>query len=64
MTALFTVAGISIISEIVARLMEEYGQGNKIVFVKIAAYIACGYVAFDFWWDGVRYVASQFGVHI
>jgi hypothetical protein len=64
MTALLTVAGISIASEMIAKLMEEYGQGSKVVFIKIAAYIACGYVAFDFWWDGVRYVASTFGVHI
>lgn len=64
MKALLTVAGIAIISSIVEKLMDEYGQGNKVVFVKIAAYIACGYVALDYWWEGVRFVATTFGVHI
>lgn len=64
MTTLLTVAGIAITSEIIARLMEEYGQGGKVVFIKIAAYIACGTIALDFWWDGVREVARAFGVNI
>lgn len=64
MTAMLTVAGIAIASEFIANLMENFGHGNKVIFVKIASYMACGYVAMDFWWDGVRMVAGQFGVHI
>lgn len=61
---LFTIAGIAVGSAIVSKLMEEYGQGSKVVFVKIVAYCACGYIAFDAWWDLVGYVATSFGVSL
>ncbi|WP_308636094.1 hypothetical protein [Paenibacillus silvisoli] len=64
MTTMLTIAGIAIASEFIGNLMEHFGHSNKVVFVKIAAYISCGYIAMDFWWDGVRTVAGQFGVHI
>lgn len=64
MTTLFTVAGIAIGSELVGKIMEYYGQSGMIPFVKIVAYMACGYVALDAWWDGVRHVAHMFGVQL
>lgn len=64
MSALLTVAGIAIASEFIGKAMEHFGQGDKIIFIKIAAYVACGYVAMDFWWDGVRHVAHAFGVSV
>lgn len=62
MESLFAVAGVGIVSELVGNVLENIGQGNKVVFVRIASYIACGYIAWDVWWEGVSYVASKFGV--
>lgn len=62
MSALFTVAGIAIISELIQKVLDGIGHGDKAVFVKIASYIASGYVAWDVWWDGVHMIASEFGV--
>ena len=64
MTAIFTIAGIAVISEMISKGMEYFGHGDKIVFIKVAGYIACGYIAWDAWWDGVRFVAHTFGVNI
>lgn len=61
---MFTVAGIAIASEFAGRVLENMGQGDKVVFVNIAAYIACAGVALHFWWAGVKYVAYTFGVSI
>ncbi|WP_028612762.1 hypothetical protein [Paenibacillus harenae] len=58
------IAGIAISSEFISRLMEENGHGGKVVFVKIISYIGCAYIAFNCWWDGVRYVAHTFGVSL
>ncbi|MFD1953753.1 hypothetical protein ACFSL6_17605 [Paenibacillus thailandensis] len=60
----FKVAGIAIGSEFVAMLMEENGHGNKVMFVKIASWVSCAYVALDFWWEGLRHAAAFFGVYI
>jgi hypothetical protein len=62
MSALFTIAGIAITSQLIEQLMTYFGHADKIVFVKIAAYVAGGYVAWDFWWGGVHYVAAKFGL--
>lgn len=58
------VAGIAIASEFIGRLMEENGHGNKVVFVRIISYVACGLIAFDCWWGGVRGIAQAFGVRL
>lgn len=60
----FKIAGIAIASEFVGRLMEDHGHGNKVVFVRIIAYVACGVIALDCWWTGVRDIARTFGVSI
>lgn len=60
----FKVAGIAIASEFIGRLMEDHGHGNKVVFVRIISYVACGYIAFECWWDGVRKIAHAFGVSL
>lgn len=64
MAPIFKIAGIAIASEFVQKAMEEYGQADKTVFVRIAAWVAGGYVAFDSWWSAVNEVASDFGVSI
>lgn len=58
----FQIAGIVIGSEVISKLMEENGQGGKVVFVKIVSYVSCAYVAFEAWWDLVHYVMRVFGV--
>lgn len=60
----FKIAGIAIGSEFLSKAMEEYGHGDKTIFVRIVSYVACGYIALDFWWAGVKQVAVQFGVSI
>ena len=60
----FKIAGVAIGSEFIGRLMEENGHGGKVVFVKIVAYVACASIAFNAWWDTLRYVAHTFGVSI
>ncbi|WP_127532723.1 hypothetical protein [Paenibacillus kobensis] len=62
MSALFTVAGIALTSKLIEHVMEQFGHGDKVVFIKIIGYIAAGYVAWNFWWGGVHYVAARFGV--
>lgn len=62
--AALKIAGIAISSEFIGRIMEDMGHGNKVVFVRIATYVACGYIAFEAWWDAIRYVAHTFGVRI
>ena len=62
MSALFTIAGIALTSQLIEQIMGYLGHGDKVVFVKIAAYIASGYVAWDFWWGSIHYVAGRFGV--
>jgi hypothetical protein len=64
MGTMLTVAGIAIGSEFIGKVMEEFGQGNKVIFIKVAAYIACGVIAMNFWWDGVRTVVHAFGVNL
>ncbi|OBZ13324.1 hypothetical protein [Bacillus sp. FJAT-26390] len=58
------IAGIAISSEIIGRLMEENGHGGKVVFIKIVAYVGCAYIAMEFWWAGLRYIARSFGVSV
>lgn len=58
----FKIAGIIIGSEVVTRIMEEYGHGGKVPFIKIVAYCSCAYIAFDAWWDLVHYIMRSFGV--
>lgn len=58
------IAGIALGSELISKLMEETGHGGKVVFVKLISYVAGAYIALDYWWQGVRYVAHMFGVHI
>lgn len=60
----FKIAGIAIASEFITKVMDEYGHGDKTVFVRIVSWCAGGYVAFEAWWDGVHMVASQFGVQL
>lgn len=64
LTPLFEVLGIGIVSHYSGMILENMGQGGKAMYVKIGASVACAYVAFDTWWDGVREVARTFGVHI
>lgn len=58
----FQIAGIVIGSEIISKLMEEQGQGGKVVFIKIVTYASCAYIAFQSWWDLIHYTMSSFGV--
>jgi hypothetical protein len=58
------IAGIAIASEFVGRLMEDHGHGNKVIFVRVITYVACGMIAMEYWWQGVKYIASTFGVRI
>lgn len=58
----FQIAGIVIGGEIIGKLMEENGQGGKVVFIKIISYASCAYIAFQAWWDLVHYIMRSFGV--
>lgn len=58
------VAGIAIASEFVGRLMEDHGHGNKVIFIRIITYVACGAIAMEYWWEGVRHIAHAFGVSL
>lgn len=62
--SLFAVAGVGIAAELIGMVLENIGQGNKVVFVRIASYVVCGFIAWDVWWDGINYVASKFGVSL
>ena len=52
MTSVFTVAGIAIGTSIVEYLMELYGHGDKVKFVKIIAWMAAGYITLDAFYSG------------
>jgi hypothetical protein len=58
------VAGIAIGSEIIQKVMEENGQGGKVMFIRIIGYVGCGIIAFNYWWDGLRSIVAIFGVYI
>lgn len=62
MGGIFTVAGIAICSSVVQTIMEHFGHGDKVVFVKIIGYVACAFIAWNVWWDLVHYIESSFGV--
>jgi len=64
MASLFTVAGVAGVSALTEHLLERFGHGNKVVFVKIAGYCICAYVAWDVWFDLVHYVSTMFGVRL
>lgn len=63
MSTLFAVAGVALTSQLIEQIMGYLGHGDKVVFVKIAAYIAAGYIAWDVWWDGIHMIAREFGVY-
>jgi hypothetical protein len=63
MAPIITIAGIAIGSVVVEKIMEETGQGGKVVFVRVISWVAAGLYAIDYWWSGVRYVMQTFDVY-
>lgn len=63
-SSLFGVLGVAAVSSLSEYLLDRFGHGDKIVFVKIAGYCICAYVAWDIWLDLVHYVGFKFGVRL
>lgn len=61
---LFAVLGVAGVAHLSGHVLEQTGNGNLGIFVKIGAYCACAYIAWDTWWVTLRYVAGKFGIHL
>ncbi|MGG4090585.1 hypothetical protein [Paenibacillus lautus] len=64
LAAIFKILGIGVVSHFSANVLENMGHGGKVMYIKIAGYVACAYVSLDAWWDCLRMVARTFGVHV
>lgn len=64
LTPVFEVLGVGVVAHLSGIVLENIGHGGKVIYVKIGAYVASAYIAFDAWWDCVREVARTFGVHV
>lgn len=64
LAAIFKILGIGVVSHFSTSVLENMGHGGKVIFVKIAGYVACAYVSFEVWWECLRQVAHTFGVHV
>jgi hypothetical protein len=59
---IFVVAGIGVIAYALETVLNNIGQGDKVVFLKITSWSAGAYVALEIWWKVEAYVERMFGV--
>ena len=59
LSAAFKILGISLVGDILIRTMENYGHGDKVPLVKIALYVACGFIVWDELTNAFDYVEAH-----
>lgn len=62
LSPLFKILGIGVVSHFSGAALENLGHGGKVIYLKIAGYCVCAYVAFDTWFDALHKIAAMFGV--
>lgn len=61
---LYQVLGVGVATHFGGIVLENMGQGGKVMYLKIAGYVVCAGIAFHTWWDYLRQIAAIFGVHV
>ena len=62
MTSILGVLGVAAASNLSEYVLEHIGHGDKVIFIKIAGYCVCAFIAWDIWWKLVNHVSFVFGV--
>jgi hypothetical protein len=61
---IFKVLGVGVVTHFGGSILENMGQGSKVLYLKIAGYAVCAWIAFDVWWTYLQRIAAIFGVHV
>lgn len=64
LTPIFEIAGIAVATLFVEKVMENFGHGDKVVFVRIVGYSAAALHGFRTWFRYMHAIASMFGVYV
>lgn len=61
---IFQILGIGVATHFGGIILENMGQGGKVLYVKVAAYALCAWITFETWWGYMEKIAMIFGVSV
>lgn len=60
---IFKIAGVALVGAVVEKFVESHGHGDKTPMIRLATYVATGWMAIDECYDYMRRIGGKFGVY-